>query len=131
MHRVDAVRNSSGVCRQLTEGIGSLLGWRKRVRSKKIETRQKIIRGSRKTYRERCSGISLKFARRFAERIGKLAGNMSGDCWKKSIDLTTRMSEAAELVGGLVFTQRRSVVDAGVPQEGGLRNRRRPLAPNH
>ncbi|RWV77182.1 hypothetical protein GW17_00062033, partial [Ensete ventricosum] len=48
---------------------------------------------------KRCSGISLKFAKRFAEGIGKLAGNMSGDCRKKSIDLTTRMSEAAELVG--------------------------------
>ncbi|RRT40854.1 hypothetical protein B296_00034329 [Ensete ventricosum] len=52
MHRVDAVGNSPGVCRKLTEGIGSLLGWRKGVRQKKTETRQKIIGGSRKAYRD-------------------------------------------------------------------------------
>ncbi|RWW88503.1 hypothetical protein BHE74_00002617 [Ensete ventricosum] len=51
-----------------------------------------------------------EFARRFTERIGKLAGNMPGDHRKKT---------------GLVFTQRRSVVDAGVPQEGGLGSGRR------
>ncbi|RWW41350.1 hypothetical protein BHE74_00053169, partial [Ensete ventricosum] len=51
MHRVDAVGNSPGVCRKLTEGIGSLLGWRKGVRQKKTETRRKIIGGSRKAYR--------------------------------------------------------------------------------
>ncbi|RRT32703.1 hypothetical protein B296_00045779 [Ensete ventricosum] len=35
MHRVNAVGNSLGVCRELAEGIGSLLGWRKGVRQKK------------------------------------------------------------------------------------------------
>ncbi|RZS00941.1 hypothetical protein BHM03_00030724 [Ensete ventricosum] len=40
----DAVRNSPGVRRELIHGIESLPGWRKRVRWKKIETRQKIIR---------------------------------------------------------------------------------------
>ncbi|RRT42899.1 hypothetical protein B296_00041029 [Ensete ventricosum] len=43
MHRVDAVGNSLGVYRELTEGIGSLLGWCKGVRQKKTETRRKII----------------------------------------------------------------------------------------
>ncbi|RZR78166.1 hypothetical protein BHM03_00003420 [Ensete ventricosum] len=45
----------------------------------------------------RCSGISSEFARRFPEGIGKLAGNMSGDCRKKTIGLAARMPEDAEL----------------------------------
>ncbi|RWW74845.1 hypothetical protein BHE74_00017189 [Ensete ventricosum] len=69
-----------------------------------------------------------EFARRFAEGIRKLAGNTSGDHRKKTGRLTTRMSEAIGLAGGLVFTQRRSVVDIGVLQEGGLGSGRRPLA---
>ncbi|RRT62200.1 hypothetical protein B296_00013233 [Ensete ventricosum] len=44
----DAVRNSPGVLQELTEGIGSLPAWRKRVRQKKTETRPKIVGGSRK-----------------------------------------------------------------------------------
>ncbi|RWV84465.1 hypothetical protein GW17_00053821 [Ensete ventricosum] len=80
----------------------------------------------------RCSEISPEFARRFAEGIGKLVGNMSGDYWKKTIGLAARMSKAAGLAGGLVFTQRRSVVDTDVPQEGGLGSGRRPvMSPPH
>ncbi|RRT42344.1 hypothetical protein B296_00041801, partial [Ensete ventricosum] len=45
----DVVRNSPGVHRELTEGIRSLLGWRKGVRWKKTETRRKIVGGSRKS----------------------------------------------------------------------------------
>ncbi|RWV86134.1 hypothetical protein GW17_00052005 [Ensete ventricosum] len=52
MHRVDAVGNSLGVCRELAEGIESLSGWCKGVRQKKTEIRRKIIGGSRKAYRE-------------------------------------------------------------------------------
>ncbi|RWW01762.1 hypothetical protein GW17_00035181 [Ensete ventricosum] len=52
MHRVDAVGNLLGVRRELTEGIESLLGWRKGVRKKKTETHRKIIGGSRKAYRD-------------------------------------------------------------------------------
>ncbi|RWW00588.1 hypothetical protein GW17_00036445 [Ensete ventricosum] len=52
MHRVDPFGNSTGVCRKLTKGIGSLLGWCMRVRQKKTETRRKIIGGSRKACRE-------------------------------------------------------------------------------
>ncbi|RZS29425.1 hypothetical protein BHM03_00063161, partial [Ensete ventricosum] len=48
----DAVGNSSGVRRELTEGIGSLLGWRKGVRRKKTKTHRKIVGGSRKACRE-------------------------------------------------------------------------------
>ncbi|RWW55519.1 hypothetical protein BHE74_00037840 [Ensete ventricosum] len=49
----------------------------------------------------RYSGISSKFAKRFAEGIEKLAGNMSGDCRKKTIGLTTRILEAVGLAGVL------------------------------
>ncbi|RWV92103.1 hypothetical protein GW17_00045561 [Ensete ventricosum] len=58
-----------------------------------------------------------EFARRFAKGIGKLAGSTSGDSWKKTRRLTARMPEVVRLVGGLVFTQRKSVVDAVVPHE--------------
>ncbi|RRT70057.1 hypothetical protein B296_00000602 [Ensete ventricosum] len=68
MHRVDAVGNSPGVHRKLVEGIGSLPGWHKGVRQKKIETHRKIIGGSRKAYQE------------FVEGIEKLAANAKGDC---------------------------------------------------
>ncbi|RWV96541.1 hypothetical protein BHE74_00029112 [Ensete ventricosum] len=47
----------------------------------------------------RCSGILPKFTRRFAEGIRKLTRNMSGDCQKKTIGLTARMSEATGLTG--------------------------------
>ncbi|RRT31340.1 hypothetical protein B296_00054301 [Ensete ventricosum] len=53
MHRVNAIGNSLGVHRKLTEGIGSLPRWRKGVRQKKIETSWKIVRSSRKVCRER------------------------------------------------------------------------------
>ncbi|RWW55206.1 hypothetical protein BHE74_00038169 [Ensete ventricosum] len=52
MHWVDTVGNLPGVRRELAEGIGSLLGWRKGVRQKKTETRRKIIGGSRKACQE-------------------------------------------------------------------------------
>ncbi|RWW37027.1 hypothetical protein BHE74_00057905 [Ensete ventricosum] len=48
---------------------------------------------------ERCSGISLEFARRFTEGIEKLAENMSGDCRKKTIGLMVKMLEATGLAG--------------------------------
>ncbi|RRT31693.1 hypothetical protein B296_00056710 [Ensete ventricosum] len=89
MHQVNAVGNSPEVRRELAEGIGSLPGWRKGVRQKKIETRRKIIGGSRKACRDLSIGpgfswISLEFARRFTEGIGKLAGSTSGDRRKKT-----------------------------------------------
>ncbi|RRT35074.1 hypothetical protein B296_00028532 [Ensete ventricosum] len=58
----------------------------------------KIVGDSRKACRER-----------FAEGIRELAGNTPGDRQKKTEKLTARMSEATRLVGGLVFTQRRSM----------------------
>ncbi|RWW00801.1 hypothetical protein GW17_00036205 [Ensete ventricosum] len=86
MHRVDAVENSLGVCRELTEGIGSSPGRHKGVRQKKTETRQKIIgdNGPRSSLGIGPSlddevGSRREFAKRFAEGIGKLVGNMKGD----------------------------------------------------
>ncbi|RWV86758.1 hypothetical protein GW17_00051308 [Ensete ventricosum] len=83
-YRVDAFGNSPGVCQKLAEGIRSLPGWRKGVPQKKTETPRKIVKGSRKACRESgCSddvvGSRRKFAMRFAEGIGKLAGNAKGD----------------------------------------------------
>ncbi|RWW36902.1 hypothetical protein BHE74_00058039, partial [Ensete ventricosum] len=43
-------------------------------------------------------GSRREFARRFAEGIGKLAGNMKGDHWEKTRGLTTRMLEATGLM---------------------------------
>ncbi|RWV99581.1 hypothetical protein GW17_00037505 [Ensete ventricosum] len=85
MHRVDAVGNSLGVCRELAEDIGSLPRWHMGVRQKNIETCRKIIGGSQKVCRE------------FAEGIEKLVGNTPGDCKKKIERLTARMSEATGL----------------------------------
>ncbi|RRT33557.1 hypothetical protein B296_00056114 [Ensete ventricosum] len=89
-------------CQELAEGIGSLLGWRKGFRQKKIETHRKII-GGRLTMIGamelqlddgprlslsigsgfgRCSGISPTFTKIFAKGIKKLAGNMLGDLRK-------------------------------------------------
>ncbi|RZR91227.1 hypothetical protein BHM03_00019309 [Ensete ventricosum] len=62
--------------------------------------------------------------------IRKLAGNTSGDRRKKTERLTARMSEAVGLAGGSVFTQIRSIMDAGVPQEG-LGRDVGQLLPNH
>ncbi|RRT39002.1 hypothetical protein B296_00033705 [Ensete ventricosum] len=44
-------------------------------------------------------GPHREFTRRFAERIWKLAGNMPGDHWKKTVRLTARMPEAIGLAG--------------------------------
>ncbi|RWW11916.1 hypothetical protein GW17_00024444 [Ensete ventricosum] len=124
----DEVENSPGVRRELAKDVKSLPGWRKGVRQKKTKTRRKIIGGSRKACRELGIGLGLDdvvgprhdFARRFAEGIGKLAGNTSIDHRKKTRRLFARIQEVVRLAGGLVFTQRRTVVDASVPQGGGL-----------
>ncbi|RRT76846.1 hypothetical protein B296_00012004 [Ensete ventricosum] len=47
----------------------------------------------------RYSGISSKFARRFTEGIGKLAGNTPGDHRKKTRRLTARIAKAVGLAG--------------------------------
>ncbi|RWV92379.1 hypothetical protein GW17_00045254 [Ensete ventricosum] len=52
------IGNSPGVRRELAERIGSLLGWCKGVRRKKIETRRKIVEGSRKACREISKGAA-------------------------------------------------------------------------
>ncbi|RZS04513.1 hypothetical protein BHM03_00034857, partial [Ensete ventricosum] len=47
----------------------------------------------------RYSGISSKFARRFAEGIGKLTGKTLGDRRKKTRRLTAKMPKATGLAG--------------------------------
>ncbi|RRT73282.1 hypothetical protein B296_00003246 [Ensete ventricosum] len=66
------------------------------LRSSLEEDRDSLehYRGSRKAYRDE---ISPKFARRFAEGIGKLTGSTSGDHREKTGRLTARVSEATEL----------------------------------
>ncbi|RWV96165.1 hypothetical protein GW17_00041146 [Ensete ventricosum] len=48
----DTIRNSLGVRWELAEGIRCLPEWRKGVHQKKIESRQKIMGGSRKACQE-------------------------------------------------------------------------------
>ncbi|RWV89929.1 hypothetical protein GW17_00047902, partial [Ensete ventricosum] len=74
-----AIRNSSGVCRKLAKGIGSLLGWRKGVRQKKTKTRQKIIEGSRKAYREYGPRIKLRHRSKDWTMWWELVGSSLGD----------------------------------------------------
>ncbi|RZS02932.1 hypothetical protein BHM03_00033038, partial [Ensete ventricosum] len=44
-------------------------------------------------------GVRREFARRFVEGIGKLAGYMPGDGWKKTVRLATRMLEVVRFAG--------------------------------
>ncbi|RWV94209.1 hypothetical protein GW17_00043276 [Ensete ventricosum] len=88
----DAVGNSPGVHQKLTEGIGSLPGWRKGVRQKKTETHRKIVGlpGVGKVSGQGlddAEGACREFAKRFAEGIGKLVRNMPGDRRMKTIRL--------------------------------------------
>ncbi|RWW82033.1 hypothetical protein BHE74_00009525 [Ensete ventricosum] len=103
----NAIGNLPGVRRKLVEGIGSLQGWHKGVRREDRD--------------------SLEDCRGFTEGIRKLTENTKGDHRKKTKRLAAKMLEATGLAGGLVFTQRRSVVDTGVPQGGGLESGRRPV----
>ncbi|RRT65188.1 hypothetical protein B296_00031303 [Ensete ventricosum] len=81
--QVNTVGNSPGVHRELTEGIESLPGWRKGVRQKKTETRQKIIEIVEKLAWNDVVGSRQSSLGDSSEGIGKLAGNMSGDTGRK------------------------------------------------
>ncbi|RWW37723.1 hypothetical protein BHE74_00057123 [Ensete ventricosum] len=67
---------------------------------------------------DNAEGARWEFARRFVEGIEKLTRNTPGD----------RRRKIMRLVIGLIFTRRRSIVDIGVPQGGGLRSGRRPVS---
>ncbi|RWW82032.1 hypothetical protein BHE74_00009526 [Ensete ventricosum] len=54
----------------------------------------------------RCSGISPKFTRRFAEGIGKLIRNTPGDHRKKTGRLAVTIPEPIRLVGDLTRPRR-------------------------
>ncbi|RZS22683.1 hypothetical protein BHM03_00055495 [Ensete ventricosum] len=118
------IRNSPGMRQELAEGIGSLPGWRKRVRQKKTETHRNIIEGSRKTCREfnhdgmsyrsninpgsslgirprieRCCGSSPGVCYDFAEGIGKIARNTSGDRRRKTVRLIAGEAGGCQFMG--------------------------------
>ncbi|RRT45557.1 hypothetical protein B296_00038282 [Ensete ventricosum] len=79
MHQVDADGKSPGVHRELTKGIGSLLGWRKGVRQKKIETHRKTVGGSREAYRERlnCPGYMQPWLRALLAALSLAKGYLA------------------------------------------------------
>ncbi|RWV78259.1 hypothetical protein GW17_00060797 [Ensete ventricosum] len=87
----ESIRSLSGVCWEHVEGDRELARMASgSSQEEDRETRWKIIGGNRKAYRE---------LERFAEGIGKLAGNTQGDHWKKTERLATRMTEVARLAG--------------------------------
>ncbi|RWW57113.1 hypothetical protein BHE74_00036120 [Ensete ventricosum] len=90
MHRVDAFGNSPGVCWKLVEGIRSLLGWRKRVRQKKTETRRKIIGGcqSMRDRRKSQAGIRINPVGRRGGRplAGRLPATKGRDRLRRGSD---------------------------------------------
>ncbi|RWV82218.1 hypothetical protein GW17_00056299 [Ensete ventricosum] len=77
----------------LTEGIGSLLGWRKGVTRRRPRLAGRLSGVAEKLAGNngprsslsigpgfgRCGGFRWEFAKKFTERIEKLAGNMLGD----------------------------------------------------
>ncbi|RWV96311.1 hypothetical protein GW17_00040987 [Ensete ventricosum] len=91
----DAMGSRRSSLRDSPKGSGSSLGTRQEIVGRRPEdSPQECQRLPDWREFERCSGISAKFARRFAKEIGKLVGNMPGDHQKK-----TEMSEAIGLAG--------------------------------
>ncbi|RWW56573.1 hypothetical protein BHE74_00036698 [Ensete ventricosum] len=79
-------------------GVAEKLVGRPRFAERLSEVAEKLA-GSWDGLEMDVCGISPKFTRRFAEGIGKLAGNMPGDRQKKTRRLIVRMLEAAGLAG--------------------------------
>ncbi|RWW13749.1 hypothetical protein GW17_00022522 [Ensete ventricosum] len=73
----NAVGNSPGVRRELTEGIGSLSGWCKGVRRKRTKTRRKTVGGS----------------------IEKIAKNIPRDCQRKTVRLFAGNAVGCRIAG--------------------------------
>ncbi|RWV94939.1 hypothetical protein GW17_00042478 [Ensete ventricosum] len=103
MQRVDAFGNSLGVCRKLTEGIGSLPGWHKGVRQKKTKTHRKIVGGSRKAYREsnygRINEVTTRWWADSPKESGSSLRMRSEIAEKKTGGLAARLPEVAEYAG--------------------------------
>ncbi|RZS20327.1 hypothetical protein BHM03_00052822 [Ensete ventricosum] len=116
MHQVDAVGSSlrvSGVCqdgaREFTRRrprlTGRLLGVVEKPTGRLTMTGAMKLQpddGPRSSLSigpglGRCSGISSKFTRRFAEGIRKLVRNTPGDPWKKIERLSIKMSKTTRL----------------------------------
>ncbi|RWV91189.1 hypothetical protein GW17_00046548 [Ensete ventricosum] len=101
MYQVDAVGNLPGVHRKLAEGIESLPGWHKGVCQKKTETRQKIVRGSRKICRDSDDevGSRRKLLGDSSKELGSSLGTQREIAGKKTRGLTVRLPEVAGLCG--------------------------------
>ncbi|RWW22998.1 hypothetical protein BHE74_00041200 [Ensete ventricosum] len=79
MHRVDAVGNSLGVRRELTEGIRSLPGDTREFARRRLRLAGRLLGVAEKLAGNDVVGSRQEFARRFAEGIRKLARNTPGD----------------------------------------------------
>ncbi|RWW77923.1 hypothetical protein BHE74_00013876 [Ensete ventricosum] len=111
MHRVNAIGNLLGVRRELAKVSGVCQDGTREFARRRLRITERLSGVAEKLAGNdgprsslsigpglgRCSGISPEFARRFAEGIEKLAGNMLGDCRKKTIGLIARMPKAAGL----------------------------------
>ncbi|RWW37648.1 hypothetical protein BHE74_00057206 [Ensete ventricosum] len=62
---------------------------------KKIETRRKIVKGSRKAYRE----SSLRVHWDFTEGTGKIARNTPGDRRRRIVRLVVRNAGGCQIMG--------------------------------
>ncbi|RRT55170.1 hypothetical protein B296_00016278 [Ensete ventricosum] len=104
------------------------------VRTMRLETNLECVGSSL-----RVSGASQDGTREFVRRLLGLAERLEisrrdqearweyvGRSSKEDQKTHPKMLETAGLAGGLVFTQRRSVVDTDVPQGGGLESGHRP-----
>ncbi|RRT37215.1 hypothetical protein B296_00024264 [Ensete ventricosum] len=113
----DVVGNSPGVYRELAKGIESLLGWRKGVRRKKIETRRKITEFNHDGEKELQirHGPRIKFKHwgkvwtmwweligsslGLCQRHWKIARNMLGDRRKKTMRLAVGNARGCWIAG--------------------------------
>ncbi|RWV89249.1 hypothetical protein GW17_00048607 [Ensete ventricosum] len=98
--RLECVESSSRVSRAYQDGVREFAGRRSRL-VRRLSGVAERLAGSWKDLEVDLwpLGPRREFPRRFTKGIGKLAGNMLGDCQKKTKRLIVRMSEAARLAG--------------------------------
>ncbi|RZS23223.1 hypothetical protein BHM03_00056010 [Ensete ventricosum] len=80
----DAIGNSPGVCRELAEGIGGLLGWRKGVHRKIIGGSRKACRENRETHWEHAGGSSEEDFKTHRKNVKgcRISGRGTSRDWK-------------------------------------------------
>ncbi|RRT66829.1 hypothetical protein B296_00032665, partial [Ensete ventricosum] len=99
--RLECVGSSSRVSGAYQDSVREFAGRRPRLVGR-LSGVAKGLPGVGKILKWICDdamGPRREFPRRFTKGIGKLAGNMLGDCQKKTKRLIVRMSEAARLAG--------------------------------